>query len=158
MKFYNNKYTPPEKIIALEEGSYPFKIISAEEKTSRKSGNDMIEIYLCLNPGQPEVGRATDWIVDSEKMTWKRKHLLYAIGKGDLWEKREFSANDLLNATGYCIVTKQRKEKDNPNDLSMVNRVKDYVCDDSVKVADVETEVDVAIKHQAPFTNDDIPF
>jgi hypothetical protein len=153
MKFTHTKYLPPEKTSVLEAGDYPFKIIKAEEKISQ-SGNPMIEIYVLLNAGGSATGRSNDWLLDKEGSTRKRKHLLYAINKGHLWKNHELRPSDLIGSVGKCTVTKEKKDKNDPANLTMINKITDYICDDSIKVPDEEETIQTENKAH----NDDIPF
>jgi hypothetical protein len=70
---FGNKDNIPD---LMEPGVYPATIIDAEEKVSKSSGNDMIEIVWELDNGL----RVYDYLVFSEKTAFKVDTLLKATG------------------------------------------------------------------------------
>lgn len=117
MKFV--PHSDPGEGSVRPDGEYPFVVSAAEEKQSKSSGNDMIEVVHEIQGGAP----VYDYLVPGEDSEWKLINFLASIGedvrKGmpmDLDPKR------LIGRKGTCVLytdTYQGKAK---------NKVADYVC------------------------------
>ena len=113
------KYTPgvPGEGSALSDGQYPYEVTNAEEKQSKSSGADMIELTL-------KVKGVTvyDYLVNLDESRWKLDNFLSSIG----FEVKpgvpiDLNPDNFIGRRGECILytdTYQGKKK---------NKVGDYV-------------------------------
>lgn len=78
---YISEGKPDEFGSVLEAGIYPAIVIKAEEKTSKKSGNPMLELHLrCLSEeGKTSIVR--EYLINTQNMIWKIDRLLWATGR-----------------------------------------------------------------------------
>lgn len=124
MKFVHKNYNPPEKFEVLPNGRYSFKVMKIEEKFS-KTGNPMLKLTLKLNYDSKPTGISWDYLVDSEDVSWKRKHFLESLGLGDLWDKHEITITDcdlIMKANGICEIIQETMPNGAPT-----NKIKDYI-------------------------------
>ncbi|MGA8655660.1 MAG: hypothetical protein WB586_05875 [Chthoniobacterales bacterium] len=118
MKFVPSM-SPGEGSAVLPDGEHPFEVSNAEEKESKSSGNDMIEVALKFKDGPTVYDYLIPGVAESE---WKIVNFLSSIGEDvkpgvpvDLVPDR------LIGRRGIAILytdTYQGKKK---------NKVADYV-------------------------------
>src|SRR5262249_10158917 len=97
------KFTPgtPGEGSAVEDGEYEFSVTSAEEKTSKSSGADMIELILKIKGG-PTV---YDYLVSGDDSAWKLTNFLAAIGyQFKPGVELNVDPDDWIGKTGRCFL------------------------------------------------------
>jgi len=104
---------------ALPDGEYPFEVTDAQEKESKSSGNDMIELTLKIKDGSTVYDHLLPGVAESE---WKVVNFLASIGEDikpgvpvDLVPER------LLGRRGTCILYTEMYQG------RKKNKVADYV-------------------------------
>lgn len=138
----------------MPEGIYPFDVMSAEAKKSKK-GNDMIEMELRVYADDGREHKLLDWLMPV--MGFKLFHFCAYTGLSRQYENGTLNAEDCIGKSGYVkIVIQPDKEKKFPDR----NSVKDYVRPEpklgSVKVGLSEAQQNnVTEKAGEP---DDVPF
>lgn len=135
------------------EGEYPFTIVEVAVKKTKGKLNDqgqlinvnpMLELTLEFHDQNGLVKKQKDWIVFSEGMDWKLRHLANTVGLLELYESDSLDAGHLLKKHGVVILG--QRDDDYQGQKRKVNFVKDYV-----KKASNSTGNDTS------FLNDDIP-
>lgn len=142
------KFTPKteEEIAAagiLMPGIYPFEVIKAEEKPSKK-GNDMIELSLRIFNDQEE-HLCRDWLLES--MPHKLRHAAVTLGLEDQYEAGSLVAGDFFKKEGFVKVGIQKgkpKGDGSGENYPDRNNILDYVGD--------------VAKEQPAGEDDDLPF
>jgi hypothetical protein len=106
----------------VEPGIYSATIVVAEEKFSKSSGNEMIELQWKLDISSPIIW---DHLIFGEKTLWKIDTFLKAIGKQPKkGEEVEINAADLIGCRAYLRL-----------------RIEEYKGRDQNKVDRYETEL-----------------
>lgn len=126
-KEHHLKITPKteeeiRRAMLLGPGEYDFEVMSAEEKLS-KAGNPMIVVKMKVFNGGGGERHVTDWLM--EKMEYKLRHFMFAIGKGAAYEAGDIDAGGFQGCCGKLTLTIEEKEGFQPQ-----NRVKDYIPQD----------------------------
>jgi len=116
----------------VEAGVYPATIKKAEEKISKSSGNDMIEILWQLENGCT----IFDYLTFSEKSAFKADTFLKATGhapkKGD---EVEINADEIVGYRAFLDLVIEPAVKDKDTDAVIYpakNKVSKYVTDKGV--------------------------
>lgn len=102
------------------KGIFDFEVIDASDEVSKKSGNEMIKLKLCVY--RPEGGESHVYDYLLEAMAFKFKHFCEAVGMLDRYEAGDINASDCINKCGKVEL---RLEKNDKGDDRSV--VKDYI-------------------------------
>lgn len=131
----------------LQPGTYDFEVISAEDKQSESSGNDMIALKLRIFT---DTGEKTvfDYLVFTEKNQFKIRRFCETTGMLSRYESGELAAEDCENRCGKAVLGIQ---KDKTGQYPDRNTVKEY-CKPGEPTAKATTEAN------ASFDADNIPF
>lgn len=108
----------------LPAGKYKFKVIDAEEKKSKNSGNQMLEVVLRVNGDDgPKVW---DYLVFTEKALWKVDQFFASIGTHPGEGKdMAFEATDVIGEGGEVELAIEKDDKGRE-----VNKVVAYLSDE----------------------------
>ena len=107
----------------IPHGVYPYKVISAKDKQSKK-GNPMIEIKLAIYHPDGRGQFLTDYLMES--VAYKLRHFCHTTGFGARYDAGEVTAQECEGREGYLrIVVEDGKGEYGPQ-----NRVKDYLAVD----------------------------
>lgn len=133
----------------LPAGTYPFRVISAEEKTS-KSGNEMIALKLGVFHGERE-----QWVFDYllESVAFKLRHFCAATGLMEKYEAGQIHACDLDAREGFV----QIKIEPAKGDFQAKNVVKDYGKPVAKAGSEEEAQNRAADEEAAMRQDDDLP-
>ncbi len=126
----------------VPEGEYYFKIIKAEEKVSKSSGQPMIELNLVIWDEKGKERYVTDYLINNDNMAFKIRHLYECIGMIEEYNSGNIDPFSLLNKEGNVKIIVQKDKKGIYNDK---NVVKDYI----LKKQETEEENEL---------NDELPF
>jgi len=127
---------------AYEAGKYSFRVIEAEEKTSKK-GNPMIKVSLEISSGHRKPIVVNDFLLSNEKAQWKLSGFCKSIGKEELYKSGEMGVFDIKEQRGMAEF--QYEEYEGKKYL----RVKNYLEKD---------EQDIEPEQSNEELDDDIPF
>lgn len=105
----------------LQEGKYGFLIRNATEKVS-KSGNEMIELYLEVFSNDGGSVFVSDYLVSTEKMSWKIKHFCQSISIESEYETGRINVHSIMEKQGRATIVIE-----NNKDYPSRNKVKDYI-------------------------------
>lgn len=105
---YNVKGVEPGKDFdtPIPVGLYTARISEAEEKTSNKSGNEMIALTLEIAHGDWEGRMLWDYIVLNDASAWKMRQLIDALSMKDS------GTLDLVKITGTMVQVRVKHETD----------------------------------------------
>lgn len=150
------------KNTVLQPGIYDGEILKAVEKTSKKSGNPMIELTMKFYGEGDESALVMDYLLES--MPKKLRHFCDAAGILEMYESGEFNADD---CQGLSIRAKLKVDHDKNDQYDDKNVVADYVVEAPApkpapatanrKAAKPEPKQPEPVGAGAP-PNDDIPF
>lgn len=128
--------------MCAEPGEYDFEVIAAEDGVSKSSGNPMTTISLKVF-----VGQGTRTIKDylMEKLQFKLKHFMYAVGLAAEYEDGAFDAHALIGRTGKLMLGVQTQEGYGPK-----NTVKDYIVPGKEPVAAKPKAIAAKVDDQEP--------
>ena len=120
-------FTPKtEEQIAEEnlvpDGEYPFEVIKAEEAISKKTGDPMIKLKLCIFTDDGPAGERHVYDYLIQTMDFKLRHFCACTGLLERYETGTLEAEDCNGRTGHCIVKTEKQAGYKPK-----NAVKDYV-------------------------------
>jgi hypothetical protein len=105
------------------KGEYPFEILNALEKASKKSGKPMIELRLKLSNGKGQAKSIKDYLMP--QMPEKLRHAAIVCGLLDKYLSGSLSDVDFVGRTGRLRLG---VEKDKGGQYPPKNVVLDYVC------------------------------
>ncbi|CAK0740994.1 DUF669 domain-containing protein [Gammaproteobacteria bacterium] len=128
----------------LAKGEYPFEILFAEDKRSKK-GNAMIEIKLCVFTNDGKTRKLTDYLLSA--MAYKLRHFCDAVGLLPQYQNGSLCAADCGGRTGTCKVDIVPAKDGYPPK----NEVKDYLTRPA-KPLEAKPEVNAAAEE------DNLPF
>lgn len=147
--------------LLIPAGTYPFEVMSAEDKNSR-AGNEMIELELRVFMPDGRSRQLKDWLM--EKMAFKLFHFCAYTGLAVKYEQGTLHSEDCIGKTGYAVIEIQVDKKGEYPDR---NSVKDYVRAMDMKKSDVVAsrpagEVTPSAQRQNPQPqeniDEDVPF
>ena len=119
MHQFNDEDNRPDFV---KPGKYAATIVDAEEKISKSSGNEMIELEWELDQPAPHIW---DYLTFSAKMAWKIDTFLKSIGKQPKkGEEVKINAEDLVGLRAFIHL-----EIEDDNRGSKRNRVIKYITD-----------------------------
>lgn len=144
------KFTPKtdreiQLAMCADPGEYDFEVVGAEDGVSKSSGNPMTTITLKVFVGQSEKS-IKDYLM--EKLQYKLKHFMYAVGLGAEYEAGGLDAHALIGRSGKLVLGIQQQEGYGPK-----NTVKDYVVPGKESAAPKAQKAAVASS-----THDEPPF
>lgn len=139
----------------LAEGEYSFEITKAIGEVldsnnnliplKSKSGNPMMELNLKVWGNDGEVHNLRDWLVLTDTMMFKIRHLCESCSILDLWNSGQLHASNLEGRSGRAKINIQKgkeipldKRKDGKTHYDDRNSVQDY-CKPSSKKAETKT-------------------
>ena len=111
MRFTAGSQTASNDRFLVPDGIYEIECVEAIEKTSKSSGNPMIQLTWEIVGKNGDNGpRLKDWLVMSEAVAWRIDAFLVAIGRhpGEGVEV-ELDADDLI---GVSTRARLKQEKD----------------------------------------------
>lgn len=108
------------------EGDYDFTVAEATDKTSKTSGNQMIEVKLKLMRPDGASRNVLDWLLFTPKMMWKNRHAHEAVGAAAVWRSGYTDASKLLGRSGR-LALQIKDDKDKDGRPIKRNQVKDYL-------------------------------
>lgn len=123
----------------LPEGEYNFLVIDAIEKVS-KSGNEMIHLIIKITKNNKNY-QIHDYLMDTEKMSFKLRHCCESLGILSKYELGEVSSKDFIDKKGSAKII---ISVDKNGVYDSKNTVKDYLVSNKDGNAD--------------FFNDEVPF
>lgn len=120
----------------MDPGVYNFIVLKAEEKKSKTSGDEMIELVLKVIDMNGREHKVFDYLMDKEPMDYKIRHIYECADLLSKYESGDISASDLINVKGKVKVTIR---KDKTGHYGDKNTVLDYFInkDSSVEFDDV---------------------
>jgi len=124
----------------MEPGEYDFTVSEAVE-TYSQAGNEMIKLTLKVINNLGKVYTINDFLIDSDTMGFKIRHLWDSAGLLDKYESGEINAQDILNKRGRAKISIQKDKKGIYSDKNIVS---DYIVNKEAKSEN--------------FLNDDLPF
>ena len=122
-------YVDPKEFNAfqvIEPGEGVFKVVKAEEKTSR-AGNDMMVVTFRLTDARGQSTLANEYLISSNDPTQNKStatkvyNLLCGIGKPSLYGK-PLDTNDIVGCTGQCIIKTQKSDDPQYADKSVISK------------------------------------
>jgi hypothetical protein len=140
----------------IPDGVYPFEVISAEDKKSKK-GNDMIEMEVRLFMPDGTSRSMTDWIM--EKMAFKLFHFCAYTGLSQKYDAGTLQSQDCVGRTGFAKVGIQADKSGQYPDR---NTIADYVRTPEMKKNGVvaskpeQTGTSPLVRNEA--LDEDVPF
>lgn len=145
----------------IPEGEYNATIAEVEEGQS-KGGNEMLTIKLRCYRDDNSVVLLTDYLVNTERMLFKLRHLCECAGILDIYERGELTPSD-LEGKHVKVMVKVDPAKDG---YDAKNSVKDYVVARKEKAkqanlipgTDTKQMRDANRKLQEASGGEDIPF
>lgn len=137
----------------LPQGIYPFDVVEATDSRS-KSGNEMIKVRLRIHTPEGKQRILYDYLL--EAMKFKLAHFFEAIGKWDVYERHEFSADDCYGSGSLKLIIQEAKDG-----YAAKNSVDDYILTDEQEASKSERKRKAA--QQSPdedpdFDDSDTPF
>ena len=105
----------------FQAGVYPFEIVEAADKTSKK-GNDMIELKVRLFGNGTQI--CTDYLLES--MGYKLRNAASTMNLLDAYEEGSLDAEDFVGKSGYAKVIIQ---KDKNGEYPDRNSISDYLTE-----------------------------
>jgi hypothetical protein len=117
MKFNPNDYDPTKDFNPIASGDYNFKVVSAEEKVSKTSGNDMIEMKLEICPPGRKPVQIKDWIVFTKDSVNKIKAFCDATGLN--FASGNIDKDDCLGLCGKAKFVQKVSETDGKKYLNL---------------------------------------
>ncbi len=106
----------------LPEGQYEGYVITAEEKTSKRSGNPMIVLQVEIYDTEGSKKTITDRLILIPSMQWKLYDFCESAGLMDRYEAGELSQYDCTEKKVHCKVIQKEAEGDYPTK----NEIKTY--------------------------------
>jgi len=110
----------------MDPGIYNFVVVHAEEKRSKTSGDEMIEVVLKVNDINGREHKVFDYLMDKEPMDYKIRHIYQCADLLNKYESGEISASDLVNVVGKVKI---QIRKDKTGQYGDKNVVQDYLVD-----------------------------
>lgn len=129
------------KFKLLEKGDYEFEILSAIDKISKSSGNEMIELVVRIYADGEPAAQIFDYLMES--VSYKLRHCAAACGLLKHYDVGVLQAEMFVGKTGVCSVVIQ---KDKTGQYSDKNVIRDYLVKE------------VSAQAQAQTVNDGLPF
>lgn len=111
----------------LPAGTYPFQVTSAEDKISKSSNNEMIELKLYVSAGDGETSVIIDYLL--EAMPAKLRHFCYGTGLGKTYMNGSITAAFCGGKQGYVVIGSKDFTRDDGT-RGTKNVVKDYLKKD----------------------------
>lgn len=116
------------------EGEYAFKIKEANLKDTKpkldnhgqqKPTSKMLEVKMEFHDGNGVVKNLTDWIVFTDGMDWKLRHLARTCGLLELYDNDALDSNHLIGKCGVLLLG--IREGEYKGEKQKQNFIKDYV-------------------------------
>ncbi len=135
------------------EGEYPFTVVEATLKKTKggldnkgqpKDIHPMLELLMEFHDQNGVIKKQRDWIVFSEGMDWKMRHLADTLGLIELYDNNTITEHHLPRKHG--VFSLGIREDEYQGEKRKVNFVKDYVKKQLAETANSNN-----------FINDDIP-
>lgn len=129
----------------IEEGTFLFEVVSAEEKLSQ-AGNEMIQMNLKVYDSQGNSHHIFDFLM--EAMGFKLLHFCNAVGLSEIYKAGRLTAQDCEYKTGMAVIKHQKDKRD-------TDKLRAFVYD--YKESDIH--IDIPFKEEDPgIADDDLPF
>jgi len=112
--YSTNSYEERSKI-EVPDGDYPFTVLAAEDRISKTSGNDMIDLQLACEVGMDRPLNVYENLVFTEKSLYKIKQFLDATGMKDKYTLNgsrleiNLEPDECIGAVGVCHLEKGEK-------------------------------------------------
>jgi hypothetical protein len=107
----------------LPKGDYDAVVQSAVDKTSKTSGNEMIELTLTVYGDDSKERKVRDWLVSTDGGQAKIQRFCKSAGLWDMYQSGELSADCCGNVNVRVKIGQQPGEGDYPPK----NKVVDYL-------------------------------
>lgn len=113
------------------DGEYSFEILNADEKISKSSGKDMLEILFKVYNNDGKSKLITDYLLDNDdpRMSFKLRHLCNCVGLLESYNKGQLEAIQFIGKSGKAILKTQKDKFGNYPDK---NVIKDYIVEDFI--------------------------
>ena len=136
-------------------GDYDFEVRAAEDQESA-AGNEMIKLEVWIYDTEGKRRLVFDYLVESEKASWKIRHFCAACGLLPQYDSGELSADHCVDRTGRCTVAIQPAK----GDYEAKNIIRAYLPDkDAPKQrGPMASQPGARVKKPAPDLEDEIPF
>lgn len=152
-----------ELVSCFPAGVYDAEVLKAEDKVSKTSGNDMIELKIKVYGFDDETLVITDYLLD--KMPKKLRHFCDAAGLLPLYESGELQASD---CQGASVKVRLKVERDPAGAYDDKNTVADYIVERVPTQPQIEprkvnygapmADPNAALQEAAAERDPDIPF
>jgi hypothetical protein len=118
----------------VEDGDYPFKIMSVTKKRTKVKLDDqgkalptyeMWELELEFHDRNGVVKKIKDWVIFCEGMDWKLRHLANTTGQLELYEAHQLAPHHLQGKLG--VFSLGSKDSEYNGEKRKQNFIKDYV-------------------------------
>lgn len=151
------QFTPKTEHQLIEEsllpaGEYDFRVISAEDTTSKSSGKPMIALELEVFDENGKGRRVRDYLMES--MGFKLRHFAFATGLGGAYESGDMGAAQMPERFGKLVL----KVEDGKNGYAPRNGVKDYVVPEADAAASTAAAKAPVKPATAALSDQDPPF
>jgi hypothetical protein len=144
----------------LRDGVYDFEVALAEERTSNKTGQEMIELQLRVFGPNGQAKKVYDYLIEGA-MSYKVKHFAEAVGLTRAYEAGELSAYDCEGKQGRAKIGREPAR----DGYQAKNRVIDYeVATAAARPAQAAARAPArsaaqpARRHSPSDIDDEIPF
>lgn len=138
----------------LTPNVYTFDILNAEDKSSRASNNEMIELKLRIYETPVKYRIIFDYL--TEGMKHKLRHFAITTDLIDKYNSGEISANDCIGKRGEAFIDiKTPQIKDDGSSYPSKNYVKDYAATKCINPVLNIQQNEIAL---SDFIDDSIPF
>lgn len=112
----------------LPAGAYWFEVRECTEGKSKSSGNDQFALTLTICDSGESAAVVFDYLPFTEKMKWKFRHAMYAVGMGAEYESGEVEAMDFVGKSGKVLL----KIRPANGQYPAKNEVEDYIVPEDV--------------------------
>lgn len=119
--------TEEEVLNLLQPGTYDFEVFNAINDVSKKTGNPMIKLTLCVYDKTGKKYFVTDYIMTA--LMYKLKHFCDVAGLEEKFKEGKLSYEDCLGKVGKL---KLKIGQDKENKYPPRNEVVDYVSQDNI--------------------------
>lgn len=138
----------------LKPGIYRFQCINAKEAIS-KNGNSMIVLDIKAFDENGKPHQITDYLVSTEKMSYKIKHFFNSIGNPEKYNYGNATTIDFLNKTGF-IKTGIEISPDGFQKAKII----DYIVKSDPKIIQTQEKqyLNNPVLEESNFDINDVPF
>lgn len=106
---------------SIADGEYAATVMKAEDKTSKKSGSEMIALTLRVFADNAQV-LVNDWLIPTTTSMWKVYDFCESAGILARYEAGDLQADDCMNADVFVKIKNEHSDE-----FGMQPRVKGYI-------------------------------